>query len=101
MIYYKNGNSYLKLKSPVNNPEYIEITEQEFIQATIRKPLTQEQINRQNILKLISEKKKLLIKYREDIEQVDLFGMVRDDYSQKKTACVQLVLELRELEKGL
>lgn len=50
--------------------------------------------------KLIAEKKALLLKYREDVEQVDLFGMVRNDYDEKKAACRTLVEELRELEKG-
>ena len=47
----------------------------------------------------IAEKKALLLKYREDVEQVDLFGMDREDYEEKKTACRTLVEELRTLEK--
>lgn len=48
---------------------------------------------------LIKEKKQLLSKYKEDVEQVELFGMVRSDYEEKKKLCEKLVLELRELEK--
>ena len=44
-------------------------------------------------------KKALLLKYREDVEQVDLFGMKREDYEEKKAACRTLVEELRALEK--
>ena len=47
----------------------------------------------------IAEKKALLLKYREDVEQVDLFGMERADYEEKKAACRKLVEELRALEK--
>ena len=47
----------------------------------------------------IAEKKALLLKYREDVEQVDLFGMERADYEEKKAACRTLVEELRALEK--
>lgn len=47
----------------------------------------------------IAEKKALLLKYREDVEQVDLFGMKRADYEEKKAACRTLVEELRALEK--
>ena len=47
----------------------------------------------------IAEKKALLLKYREDVEQVDLFGMEREDYEEKKAACRTLVEELRTLEK--
>lgn len=49
----------------------------------------------------ISQKKALLLKYREDVEQVDLFGMERADYEEKKDACKNLVEELRTLEKQL
>lgn len=57
------------------------------------------QAARQALLSQISAKKALLVKYREDVEQVDLFGMERADYAEKKKLCKQLVEELRELEK--
>ncbi len=60
-------------------------------------PKTQEEL----ILEQIQKKKQLLQKYKEDVEQVDLFGMERADYQEKKTACANLVLELRELENSL
>lgn len=59
------------------------------------------QAARQVLLSQISAKKALLVKYREDVEQVDLFGMERADYAEKKKLCKQLVEELRELEKKL
>jgi hypothetical protein len=49
----------------------------------------------------ISKKKAILEKYKEDVEQVELFGMERADYEEKKEACRQLILELRKLEKNL
>lgn len=48
---------------------------------------------------VIQAKRTLLKKYKYDVEQVDLFGMQRDDYEEKKALCAQLVRELRELEK--
>lgn len=54
---------------------------------------------KQALLSQIATKKALLVKYREDVEQVDLFGMERADYAEKKAACKTLVEELRELEK--
>lgn len=42
-----------------------------------------------------------LTKWKEDIEQVELFGMDRDDYEEKKQMCKNAVLRLRELEKQL
>ena len=98
--YYKSGNNYLNLKSPVNIPGYETITEEQFIAATQAMLPSEADILRMNKLKLISDKKALLIKYREDVEQVDFFGMERDDYAEKKALCCQLVMELRELERG-
>lgn len=47
------------------------------------------------------EIKSLLAKYKEDVEQVELFGMERTDYEEKKKLCADMILELRELEKQL
>ena len=101
--FYKKGNSYLNLKSPLTEEGYEEITEEEF--KTLTKPpvftLTEEQKAKIEKRKLIKEKKALLNKYREDVEQVDLFGMERADYEEKKIACRTLVEELRVLERQL
>lgn len=48
----------------------------------------------------IQELKTLLNKYKEDVEQVELFGMERTDYEEKKKACADMIIELRQLEKG-
>ena len=79
---------------------YTQITEEEFnsiLQSRVPKP-TEEQKAKMELAKTIREKKALLNKYREDVEQVDLFGMERADYAEKKELCKQLVYELRELE---
>lgn len=55
----------------------------------------QEKINR------IAELKKQIVKYKEDVEQVELFGMERQDYEEKKQLCVQIIQELKELEAEL
>ena len=101
--FYKKGNSYLNLKSPITEEGYEEITEEEF-KALTKPPvftLTEEQKAKIKKKKLIKEKKALLNKYREDVEQVDLFGMERADYEEKKIACRTLVEELRVLERQL
>ncbi len=51
--------------------------------------------------KEILEIKKTLEKYKEDVEQVELFGMERTDYVEKKELCKNMILELRELESDL
>ncbi len=56
----------------------------------------QEVINQERIIEL----KEQIAKYKEDVEQVELFGMQRDDYEQKKQMCASIILELRELEKS-
>lgn len=101
--YYKNKDNtgFLNLKSPFVDENYIQITEEEFNELTKPKELTAEQKAKAELAKTIREKKALLNKYREDVEQVDLFGMVRDDYAEKKELCKQLVYELRELEASL
>ena len=102
--YYKNKDNtgFLNLKSPLVDENYIQITKEEFEELTKPKVYepTEEQKAKIELAKTIREKKALLNKYREDVEQVDLFGMVRDDYAEKKELCKQLVYELRELEKN-
>lgn len=53
--------------------------------------------NKEKIARLKQE----LAKWKEDVEQVELFGMERADYEQKKARCAEIILELRELEKIL
>lgn len=62
-------------------------------------PYTAGELAKKQAEKQIYEKKALLKKYKEDVEQVGLFGMTRADYEDKKKACAKLVEELRELEK--
>ena len=98
--YYKNKNNtgFLNLKSAIADENYIQITKEEFEELTKPKEPTAEQKAKIELAKTIREKKALLNKYREDVEQVDLFGMEREDYEEKKILCKQLVYELREME---
>lgn len=48
---------------------------------------------------LIPQLKQELTKWKEDVEQVELFGMDRSDYEEKKKRCAEIILELRVLEK--
>lgn len=104
-FYYKNKDNtgFLNLKSPKFDENYIQITKEEFEELTKPKVHipTAEEKAAQAKQKLIAEKKALLNKYREDVEQVDLFGMERADYAEKKLACKTLVEELRVLEKNV
>ena len=78
---------------------YTQITEEEFNELSNKRyEPTEEQKAKIELAKTIREKKALLNKYREDVEQVDLFGMERADYEEKKELCKQLVFELREME---
>lgn len=61
--------------------------------------MTQEQI--MEISWQIGNLKGKLKKFKEDVEQVELFGMERADYEQKKAQCVAIIEELRELEAQL
>ena len=53
------------------------------------------------ILKKIRELKQQLEKYKEDVEQVELFNMSREDYQAKKQLCIDIILKLRKLEERL
>ena len=98
---------------PINDSIPIEVNENEKVIVGVSKYINGELVNpsveelkaleqqreaKEKTFRLIQQKKVLLNKYKEDIEQVDLFGMVRDDYAEKKELCAQLVYELRELE---
>lgn len=39
-----------------------------------------------------------LERYKEDVEQVELFGMERQDYEEKRQLCKNLIIKIRELE---
>lgn len=93
--YYKKDNAYYNLLEPAEIEGVEEITETEFNEhqeALYHNPY-KEKFNR------IHDLKAQLKKCKEDVEQVDLFGMQRADYEEKKALCAQLILELRELEK--
>lgn len=49
----------------------------------------------------IAKIKKDLEKFKEDVEQVELFSMTREDYAEKKELCKNMILQLRELERSL
>ena len=61
--------------------------------------MTQEQI--MEISWNISQLKGKLQKFKEDVEQVELFGMERADYEEKKAQCVSIIQQLRKLENQL
>lgn len=49
--------------------------------------------------KEIDEIKTNLVRWKEDVEQRELFDMERSDYEEKKQMCAQSIIRLRELEK--
>ena len=50
-------------------------------------------------LKEIDDIKANLVRWKEDVEQRELFGMERLDCDEKKQMCAQSIVRLRELEK--
>ena len=64
--------------------------------------LTKNRVNfeeKQKMRRVITDMKIMLKKYKEDVEQVELFGMERTDYEDKKKQCRYLILQLRKLQK--
>ena len=72
-----------QLKSYTLTPEYAKI------------------LQKQEIANQISTLKAQINKYKEDVEQVELFDMERADYEEKKLLCKSIILELRALEQQL
>ena len=92
--------------TPFNeNEPSIEITDEQYNQIINGDLIARNGRLVQNIAKTlrprIIELKQQIAKYKEDVEQVELFGMQRDDYEQKKELCKSIVLQLRELESQL
>lgn len=52
---------------------------------------------KQKMRRVITDMKRMLKKYKEDVEQVELFGMERTDYEDKKKQCRYIILQLRKL----
>lgn len=90
---YENGGKDVRWVVDVRG----ETEHDEFEQIQVYVPYTQSEL----AMRQISELKQRLQKYKEDVEQVDLFGMVRADYAEKKQMCAEIVLQLRELEKNI
>lgn len=67
-----------------------------FVEIKPYEPTEQELIQQE-----IASLKVTLAKYKEDVEQVELFGMERTDYEEKKAGCKQIILQLRDLESRL
>lgn len=89
----------MKIKETVYNAK----TKKETV---IERYLTEQEIVQRERTKSKCEKRALIIslkaelaKYKEDVEQVELFGMERTDYEEKKKRCADIILELRILEK--
>lgn len=53
------------------------------------------------VLSTILDLKQEISKIKEDVEQVELFGMERADYQEKKARCVEIIQRLRTLEKQI
>ena len=106
MRYYyktKEGNGYLNLKTPSNNENYIQITEEEFNELTkVEEHIpTEEEIAKQEKLNRINELKKLLsstdykaIKYAEGL-------ITEEEYLPIKNQRQEWRNEISELEAVL
>lgn len=96
--YYRCENSYLNLKNPVDNPDYIEITEDEFNEATKPKEPTEEQ-------KALIEKQARIAELHKLLEELDYIGVkiatgraTREEYAEEIALMGEYAAELNELE---
>lgn len=110
LIYFQKGLTDKSIKQLANAPynykiidiaeEYADCQSEDFndnLSFSVEKYNARKQgeFNNQRILVLKAE----LAKYKEDVEQVELFGMERTDYEEKKKRCAEIIKELRILEK--
>lgn len=98
--YYKCGNSLLNLKSPVNRPDYIEITEQEFNELSKPKEPTAEQ-------KALKEKNARIAELHRKLEELDYIGVkiatgraTREEYADKIAQMNAYASEINLLTNG-
>lgn len=82
-----------------NEIECREVTQEEYEE--YEQQIEQERERKDNLYNQIQELKIQLQKYKEDVEQVELFGIERADYEDKKELCRNIILELRKLEKEI
>ena len=87
---YENGGKDVKWVVDIAGQE----EHDEYEDILVYVPYTEEELKQFQI----ADKKALLQKYKEDVEQVELFGMERADYEEKKRLCAEMIIELRELE---
>ena len=98
--YYKTQNSLLSLKSPINNLEYIEITEQEFNELSKPKEPTAEQ-------KAVEEKNARIAELYAKLKELDYIGIkiatgraTREEYADKIALMSAYASELNLLTNG-
>lgn len=102
---------------PIENENlYIEVSEQEYEQTmssnvgmawrVVKGKLEQavydnKDYSKSQIEQEIATLKNEIARIKEDVEQVELFGMEREDFETKKQRCAEIVLRLRVLEAQL
>ena len=88
------------------NKPFIEVTDEQFLQIQngqlkYKNGELVDNTSSINARARIKELKEQIAKFKEDVEQVELFGMERADYEEKKAQCVAIIEELRQLEAQL
>lgn len=97
---YPNGGKEVEWVWDIPEVEAVEAKD-EIEDIYIYIPYTAEELQKIEAEKEIVSLKEILEKYKEDVEQVELFGMERTDFEEKKKACANIITKLRELEKLL
>ena len=96
---YKNGG-LMNLKTPINNPDLIEITEQEFNELSKPKELTAEQ-------QALIQKNNRIAELHKKLEELDYVGVkiatgraTREEYADKIALMSAYARELNLLEEN-
>lgn len=105
MILYKKGNDFATWQVDETwqeiDDEIVETPIGTQLKSYTLTPEFAKLLQKQELTNQILTLKAQIKKYKEDVEQVELFGMERADYEEKKAQCVQIIEELRILERQL
>lgn len=93
-IQVPEGEEHMKLVEMANSGQELYVKDTESMEFALRDiVLTESEINKRKYDSLKLE----LAKIKEDIEQEN-FGIIRDDYAEKKARAAEIINELRALE---
>ena len=105
MVLYKKGNAFATYQPDDSwkeiEDEIVDTPCGKQLKSFTQTPEFAKMLQKQEIENQILTLKAQINKYKEDVEQVELFRMERSDYETKVEYCKNIIMELRSLENQL